>query len=86
MNVGHPDFTELGLLVPHVEDVVGSPLPAGFAQADAFTDARNRHRLDAVDVLMRFVLDFDFDHNAGPALLSRFVDFAVCDMHLLRSF
>mgnify|MGYP000315415724 CR=1 FL=1 len=86
MDIGHPDLAEFGLLIPYVDDVVGSPLPAGFAQADAFTDARNRHRLDAVDALMRFILDFDFDHKAGPALLTGFVNAPPYRSDVLRSF
>ena len=86
MDIGHPDFAIFGLLVPHVEDIVGRPLAAGLAQANTFANAWDVHHLDAVHILVRLVLNFDFDHKAGPALLGGFVTMVLCDSDLLRSF
>ena len=86
MNVRHPYFAEFGLLIPDIENVVGRPLPVRLFQSDAFANARHTHRLDTMHVLVRFILNFDFDHNGPSALQGWIREMPFCDGDVLRSF
>ena len=67
VEIGHPDIAILGLLVPHIEHVVGGPEAIRFFQADAFADARNGGEAQPLLRLAFLILDFDFDHDLIPS-------------------
>lgn len=67
MDVGQPDVAIFGLLVPHVEHVVGGPVAGRLLEAYAFADARHGDGLDGEHRLVGLVLNFDIDHEIGPA-------------------
>ncbi len=41
MDIGHPDLAEFGLLVPHVDHVIGRPEAVGLAQPQPLADPRD---------------------------------------------